>query len=319
MNIVFFGTPDFARDFLEALHQDEQINICAVVAQPDKPVGRKQLLTPPATKVFAEENNIPVLQPEKLKDPVVLEELEKFNADVFVIVAYGKIIPQNILDIPKLGNVNVHPSKLPKYRGPSPLQAVIEAGDKETAISIMLIDDKMDHGPLLAQKTLLLDEQETPETLRTKVVKIGAPLLVSTLKDFIAGKIIAQDQDHEKATFCKLLEKENGQIDWQKTAEQIERQVRAYDPWPGTYTEIGTENSDQIQKLKIHEAVLIDPEWFREKLKPGEVKIFERRLLIGTGTAPLEILKLQPENKAIMDAKSYINGNQEINGKILGN
>ncbi|PIZ53891.1 methionyl-tRNA formyltransferase, partial [Candidatus Uhrbacteria bacterium CG_4_10_14_0_2_um_filter_41_7] len=166
MNIVFFGTPDFARDFLKELYEDQDINICAVVAQSDKPVGRKQILTPPATKVFALQNNIPVLQPEKLKDQAVLEELKKFNADIFVIVAYGKIIPQNILDIPKLGNINVHPSKLPKYRGPSPLQAVIEAGDSETAISVMLIDDKMDHGPLLAQQTLKLDAQETPETLR---------------------------------------------------------------------------------------------------------------------------------------------------------
>ena len=205
MKIVFFGTPDFAKDFLVALHADEEIFVSAVVAQPDKPVGRKQILSAPPTKVFAEENNIPILQPEKLKDLNLIDQLSKLDADVFVIVAYGKIIPQKILDLPKLGNINVHPSKLPKYRGPSPLQATIASGDKETAISVMMIDDKMDHGPLLCQQPITVNDDDDSESLRARVAELGAPLLVETLKKFVAGEINPEEQNHDEATFCKLL------------------------------------------------------------------------------------------------------------------
>ena len=230
----------------------------------------------------------------------------RLRIQAFVIVAYGKIIPQNILDIPKQGNINVHPSKLPKYRGPSPLQAAIAAGDRETAISVMLIDDKMDHGPILKQEALKIDKQETPATLREKVVKIGGPILVKTLKDFLAGKIEPKEQNHDKATICKLLSREDGIIDWNESAEMIDDKIRAYTPWPGTST--GWNEST----IKIHKTILSD-----EKLDPGLVKIVENKLLVGTSAKALEILELQPEGKQKMNAQAFINGNKEIDGSIL--
>jgi len=307
MNIVFFGTPDFAAEFLSALYADGQISVVAVVAQPDKPVGRKQVLTPPPTKTLAVLHTIPVFQPASLKDETFADQLRALKPDVCVIVAYGKIIPQTILDIPVHGNINVHPSKLPMYRGPSPLQAAIAAGDMETAVSIMLIDDKMDHGPILAQETIQMTPTETPETLREKVVGVGAPLLVETVKQFVAGKVTPTPQNHENATFCKLLTKDDGKIDWTQPAEIIERKVRAYTPWPGTWTHI-----DGVT-YKIHQ-VAIDQEIRSMLLGPGDVKILDKILLIGSGSTPIRIEEIQPEGKARMDVKSFINGNAGIDG-----
>ncbi|MCG2697598.1 methionyl-tRNA formyltransferase, partial [Candidatus Parcubacteria bacterium] len=246
INIVFFGTPDFAKEFLKVLHDDHknechnnhpqpllgkggEASICvkAVVCQSDKPVGRKKIITLPEVKVFALENDVRVLQPTTLKDQAIVDELKSLDADLFVIVAYGKIIPQSILDIPKLGCVNVHPSLLPKYRGPSPMQSAILNQELETGVSIMLIDDKMDHGPILSQKIIKIDEQETPESLSQKVIDLGGPQLIETIKAYFQGSIKPQEQNHEQVTFCKILTREDGRINWQKSAETIHAQIRA--------------------------------------------------------------------------------------------
>lgn len=310
MNVVFFGTPEFAEEFLASLHEDEDILVSAVVCQPDKPVGRKKVLTSPATKDYAKANRIPVFQPESLKkDPEIVARLTQMEPDVFVIVAYGKILPESILNIPRLGNINVHPSLLPKYRGPSPIQAAIAAGDSETGISIMLIDEEMDHGPILAQETLHLSAEETPESLREKVVELGAPLLVETVKGYAAGDIQPQEQDHEAATFCKLLKKEDGRIDWTRTAEEIDAQMRAYTPWPGTWT---TWND---KMLKIHAATVSS----ESSIEPGQVEIKDNKLLIGTGSTPLEVTNLQLEGKQRTTAETFIRGYADkINNARLG-
>ncbi|MFH1712119.1 MAG: methionyl-tRNA formyltransferase [Patescibacteria group bacterium] len=309
MKIVFFGTPEFAQHFLTKLHEDEEIFVSAIVCQPDKPVGRKKEITSPATKVFALEHNIPVLQPENLKkDKNIVDDLKALDADAFVIVAYGKIIPQEILNIPKLGNINVHPSLLPKYRGPSPIQSAIANGDNESGVSIMLIDEEMDHGPILAQITIKFDKTETPESFRQKVVDIGAPLLVETIKNF--DKITPQEQDHNAATFCKLLTREDGIINWLDPAEKIEAMIRGYSPWPGTSTKL---DNKTLKIIRARVGV-----WRAKPLLPGEIKIHDHQLFVGTGTSALEILELQPEGKQKMTAQAFINGNKEINGKELG-
>ncbi|MEA3272416.1 MAG: methionyl-tRNA formyltransferase [Patescibacteria group bacterium] len=160
------------------------------------------------------------------------------NTDIAVVAAYGHIIPKKILEIPKFGFLNIHPSLLPKYRGPSPIQNAILNGDKETGVSIMLLDKKMDSGPILAQKKVKINENETYETLRNRLAEIGAKLLIKTLLDYVSGKIKPKPQNHKKATYTKLLKREDGKIDWSKPAEEIERMVRAYHPWPGTWTEL---------------------------------------------------------------------------------
>ncbi|PIX62092.1 methionyl-tRNA formyltransferase [Candidatus Uhrbacteria bacterium CG_4_9_14_0_2_um_filter_41_50] len=315
IKIAFFGTPEFAKNFLARLYADAQISVCAVVCQPDKPVGRKQELEAPATKIFALENKIPVFQPANLKSDIKMPAV-----DLFVVVAYGKIIPQSILDIPKHGTINVHPSLLPKYRGPSPIQSAIANQDLETGVSIMLLDKEMDHGPILKQITITIDDNETPETLRAKIVDVGAPLLISSIKSFLAGDLKPTEQDHSKATICKLLTRDGGIIDWNESAEQIDAKIRAFTPWPGT----STKWDNKI--LKIHRASVesrpsAGPDDLGDRtgftLRQGKVKIIDNKLFIGTASTALEILELQLEGKQKMNAKTFINGFSNINGTNL--
>lgn len=310
MKIVFFGTPAFSTEFLAALHGEDGFSIEAVVCQPDKPVGRKQILTPPETKVYALEHNIMVLQPESLKKPEAIEALQKLEADLFVVVAYGKIIPQSILDLPKLGCINVHPSLLPKYRGPSPIQSAILNQETETGVSIMMLDDKMDHGPILAQASMVLNADETATSLRSKVVEIGSPLLVETIKKLAAGEIKPQPQDDEQATICKLFEKADGRIDWSKSAQEIYAQYRALIEWPGVFTLWEDQTGEKT--LKVHQMRIAD-----QRLKPGEVRIDQKHLFVGTGTLAMELIDVQPENGSRMTAEAFIQGHKEIHGAIL--
>ncbi|MBT4857361.1 methionyl-tRNA formyltransferase [Candidatus Uhrbacteria bacterium] len=292
MKIAFFGTPEFSVPFLTALDNDEDLIVSTVICQPDKPVGRKKVLTAPATKQYALEHNIKVLQPASLKkDPIELD------ADLFIVVAYGKIIPQNILDIPKHGTVNVHPSLLPKYRGPSPMQAAIANLDRETGVSIMLLDAKMDHGPLLAQETIKLDGTETYPDLQHKVHALAPGLLVDTVKAHTSGSITPKEQDHDAATICKLLSRDDGKVDWNDSAEVIDAKRRAYTPWPGvsmTWDE---------KTFKIHNTSISD-----KKLPVGGHLTEENRLFFGTSTTALEILEIQPEGKQRMKTEDFLRG-----------
>lgn len=308
---VFFGTPEFASKFLESLHADEDISVDAVVCQPDKPVGRKKIITAPATKNFAAENDIDVLQPESLRSAEIADQLRKINADLFVIIAYGKIIPQEILDIPKQGCVNVHPSLLPKYRGPSPIQSAILNQESETAVTVMLIDEKMDHGPILAQKSISINANETSTSLRGKVVEIGKPLLIETVKKYADGKIEPQEQNHDEATFCKMLEKADAKIDWNTSAEDIYAKHRAFFEWPGVYTI--AERGDNESKLKLHDISIS-----MQTIEPGRIAFEENRMFIGTSTKAIEIYKIQPEGGQTMPADAFMRGRPELNGIILG-
>ena len=289
--IVFFGTPDIAVPYLQTLIDAEDFSVVGVVTQPDKPVGRKKVMTPSPVKVLASEYAIPVLD---------LNDLEG-KADLFVIFAYGKIIPQRILDQASLGSVNVHPSKLPLWRGPSPIQSTIAAQDDETAISIMLIDDKMDHGPLLGQLPLTLDAKETTPTLIEKIKQHGPAFLLEKLRGFIDGSITPQEQNHDEATFCRLLKRENGLVDWSETAEAIYAKFRAYKPWPGIHTVF----SDVVKLIDVRVSDVAD-------LAAGETRIEEDRLLIGTASTAIEVLTIQPASKPAMPVSSFLAGNREM-------
>lgn len=234
MRVLFFGTPTLARSILEALVADVEIDVVGVVCQPDEPFGRKAILTAPPTKQFAIEHTIPVFQPTKLKDESFLTAIDSLHADVAVVLAYGRILPQILLDRIPHGFVNVHPSLLPKYRGPSPMQAAILAGDSVTGVSIMKLDAGMDTGPLLAQSRIDLVIDETMETLTKKVIDCAAPLLITILKGYTAGSITPIAQSADDVSICKLLTREDGKIDWNESADIIDRNVRALNPWPGT-------------------------------------------------------------------------------------
>ncbi|MFC1788103.1 methionyl-tRNA formyltransferase [Patescibacteria group bacterium] len=312
MKIIFFGTPTFAVPFLSKLVHDSEIEVTAVVCQSDKPVGRKQILTPPPVKSFALDHNLQVLQPKTLKDESAAQSLTNLEADLFVVVAYGKIIPKNILDLTPLGCINVHPSLLPKYRGPSPMQYAILNGDSQTAISIMLLDEGMDTGPVLATEMIGLDDNETYESLSKKVELQGPKLLIQTLKRYQAGEITPLEQDDSKASITKLLKREDGHIDWSKDMKSIDQQVRAFYPWPGTWSLWNRNNSEL--RLKIIELKPVD---FKNDLPPGTVKVDEDRLLIDCADGTLEITQIQPEGKPVMSAKDFIRGYQDVDETIL--
>lgn len=234
--IVFFGTSELAATILEKLTSEYKIS--AVITRADQPVGRKQVVTPSPLSLVAEKHNIPTLKPVKLNSEFTSENRELLEADLYVVAAYGKIIPQAILDIPTHGAINVHPSLLPKYRGASPIISAILNGDKTSGVTIMQMDEQMDHGPILAVEKIEIGDNETNPELSLQMAEIGAELLVKTIPGFLDGSISPQSQDETQATFCKLISKNDGyfDIDNSPSAEVLDRMTRAYDPWPNVWT-----------------------------------------------------------------------------------
>jgi len=311
-NIVFFGTPDFAETTLRRLIQSKYKPVL-VVARPDMPVGRRQVMTPPPVKVLAEENDIPVFQPEKLDSDFKFQVLS-FNPELFIVVAYGKIIPRAILDIPKYGALNVHPSLLPRWRGPAPIQYAIMNGDKETGVTIMLIDEEVDHGDIVSSFKFQVSGTETTEALSNRLVDIGAKLLVETIPKWMAGKIKAKKQNHESATYSKIITKEDGHIDWNKSASEIERQIRAFTPWPGSYT---FWDDKRINIIKGSLAINSDIS-FEHKNLPGQVAVYaENKFAVMTGAGIFIVSEVQLAGKDKISSGQFLNGHSDILGSIL--
>ncbi len=228
----------------------QDYTLLAVVTQPDKMIGRKKLLNPSAVKVHAKKNNIPVLQPNTLRETQFFEEFITLKPDIAVVAGYGKIIPEKYLEVPKYGFLCVHPSLLPKYRGPSPIQGAILNGEKETGVSVILIDKEMDHGPILSIKKCELEPTVTLREAEKKIWGLGAKLLTNTLTKYIDGNIKPQEQNHDQATFTKLLTREDGHIDWSLSVEKIYNQIRALNPEPGTWT-VWKSKIINIKKAKL--------------------------------------------------------------------
>ncbi len=280
LRVIFMGTPDFALEGLNRLAQATDFKIVGVYTQADKPVGRAQTITPPPVKVMAKKYGFKIIQPAKIKTEI--ETIRDLKPDLIVVIAYGKIIPQAILDLPTYGCINVHASLLPKYRGASCLTAPILNGDSETGVTIMKMDAGLDTGGILRQAEMKLDGRANLETVHDALSALGADLLVPTLRDYVAGKIKPQAQDETQASYVKIIKKEDGRIDWTKPATEIERMIRAYNPWPGTYTE----QSEKI--LKIIEAT---PEILNTNShKPGDLFIAEHALAIQCGQGAIVIL-----------------------------
>lgn len=304
MKLLFFGTQDWAADFLTLLIRDGFFEIAGVVTQPDKPAGRKRLLEPSPVKRIALAHNLRLFQPETLKDSSFLETIRACGAEIAVVIAYGRILPKALIaSVPK-GFVNVHPSLLPRWRGPSPVQAAIAAGEKNSGVTVMTIDEQMDHGPILSQLLLEIDPHETPATFMQKVKEQGGPFFLETLKSYAQGKLFPKEQDHEQATYCNMLEKKDGRIDWTRPAEEIERLVRAYQPWPGTWTE-WTHNRQTI-RLKILDAV---PTEEKSSQAPGTFFAHGNdQLCVATATHLLRIKKIQPEGRQPMNEQAFLAG-----------
>lgn len=307
IKIIFFGTSDFAIPALRAL-VEYGYDIAAVVTNPDEPAGRGEKIASPPVKIFAEQLGIFVFQPEKL-------EMEKWKseipeADIFIIAAYGKIIPKNILEIPKFGTLNIHPSLLPRWRGPSPIQYAILNGDEKTGVIIMLVDEKMDHGPILAKQELAIGKicyQELHDTLS----RLGADLLVDTLPKWLRGEITPVPQDDIKTTYSKMIKKNDARIDWKKSAREIERIIRALNPKPGTWTI--WPHRDALYRIRIEEGEETDDE--TPYGAPGYVwRDSGHVLLVKTGKGSIAIHSLTLEGKKITDSASFIHGYPDIVG-----
>lgn len=309
---VFFGTPDFAVPILAATA--EVTEVVAVVTQPDRPKGRGQELAPPPTKVWAKERGIPVFQPRKLRDGVLAGELRRFAPDVAVVAAYGRILPRDLLDLPRLGCVNAHASILPRYRGAAPIQWAIARGETETGISLMRMDEGLDTGDVLFVKRLPIAPDDTGGSLHDKLAALGAEAIREGLPRYLAGELTPVPQDSSRATLAPILEKEHGHLDFARPAEELALAIRAFDPWPGTFTFLAPGKKGL---LKVAKARVAPRPAGTGDAEPGTV-IGERPLLVacGGGTA-LELEEVQPEGKRRMAGADLVSGRRIALGQRL--
>ena len=306
--IVFFGTPEPAAKALRALVKDGH-EVCAVFTRPDRISGRSRKPRPTLVNEAAVELGLPIHTPSGLRDDDVLSQLAGTQADIYVVLAYGRILPTEILALPALGVLNVHPSLLPLYRGPSPVVTAIRDGASETGVSVMLLDEGMDTGPLIAQSASVpITESDTAESLTDQLFTMGVDLLLKSIPSWERGDIAGVSQDDALATVTSLVEKSDGELDFGQSAVNIARAIRAYHPWPGTFTRWNG------KLLKILEASVSGT---GEKLCPGVVSIDDGRLMIGTGEGSLDVKRLQLEGRAAVFVEEFLRGYPAIEGANL--
>ncbi len=307
MRIVFMGTPDFAVGSLDALLKAGH-EVVGVFTQPDKPQGRKMILTPPPVKAFAESCGLTVYQPTTVRTEEAFDILKSLSPDLIAVVAYGKIIPENILNLPRFGCVNVHASLLPRHRGASPIQTAILCGDKETGVTTQLMDIGVDTGDILLVSKIDILPDDNFETLHDKLAVMGAQLLVDTVEALENGTVIPKKQPDDGVSHASIIKKEMGQIDFNKTSFEIDCLIRAFTPWPSAYFFING------KRVKVIKAILGE----KINVKPGTVVSLKGgiRVACGGGTS-IVFTDLQPEGKGIMTAKALLNGNPLAEGTVL--
>jgi methionyl-tRNA formyltransferase len=296
VGVVFMGSPDFALPTLRMLAK--KYRIIGVVTQPNRPAGRGRLLTPPPVKNLAIELGLEVIQPAKLREPEATEKLETWKPDVIVVAAYGQILRQNVLDLPRFGCINVHASLLPRWRGAAPIQAAIAAGDKVTGVTIMKMDAGIDTGHILARAEVEIRLEDTALTLSDRLAERGATLLAKSLPEYLAGHLILKPQDETKATRAPMLKKEDGLLDFNLTAEALARLVRAYNPWPGAYFYW----NDEL--IKVHKAhpFGVEPE------SPGKETQVSGKPALGTSQGWFVLDEIQPAGKKSMPGEVFLHG-----------
>lgn len=294
--IVFMGTPDFGIPTLRALA--DQFQVTGVVTQPDRPAGRNRKPTPPAIKSEAQALGLPLSQPSSLLKSAVLDQLSLWDPDLIVVAAYGQILPPEILNFPPYGCLNVHASLLPRWRGASPIHAAILHGDQKTGVTIMKMDEGLDTGPILNQRSIPITDDDTAGSLFEALSKLGAQLLVETLPPYLAGELSPKAQDDSLATYAPMLDREDGKLTFNRSAEGLARKVRAFHPWPGTYT------FWKDKRLIIHRAHAEDV----TSPGVGVLTVFENQPAIGTTRGILVLDRVQPAGKRGMSGKAFLHG-----------
>jgi methionyl-tRNA formyltransferase len=301
MHIVFIGTGEIGVPTLQALLKSEH-EVVGVVTQPDKPVGRAQLIEPPAIKKALSNTKTPVLQPARIKNRQAIEEVRALKPDVIVVMAYGQILPRDVLEIPKVACLNLHASLLPRWRGAAPIQAAIAAGDRETGITVMYMDEGLDTGDILLQRTIEILSADTGGSLHDRLAEVAPDAILESLELFAKSSAPHVPQDKTFATYAPKLKREDGKIDWSEPAEVIERKIRAFDPWPGafmTITATGTRN------LKIFSAEVVDFQG-----RPGEILSSQNELVVAAGESALSLREVQAEGKKRMSAAEFVRGHR---------
>ena len=317
MRIVFIGTGEIGVPTLRALLNSEH-EVVAIVTQPDKPVGREQRIEPsPIKKAITRSGGLPtpkafgalkppplaILQPAKIKDPQAIEGIRDLKPDVIVVMAYGQILPRDVLEIPRLACLNLHASLLPRWRGAAPIQAAIAAGDGETGITVMYMDQELDTGDILLQRTIEILPADTGESLHDRLAQIAPEALLESLRLLASGNALRTPQENALATYAPKLKREHGRIDWSESAEAIERKIRAFNPWPGAFMRLGRQN------LKIFSGSVVDVSG-----TPGEILRSEKELIVAAGKGALSLAEVQLEGKRRMTAAEFLRGHGAIVG-----
>ena len=304
MRIVFIGTGEIGVPTLGALLRSEH-EVVGIVTQPDKPVGREQSIEPPPIKKAvvgrARPPGAPIFQPAKIKDPQTIEEIRRLVPDVIVVVAYGQILPRDVLQIPRLACLNLHASLLPRWRGAAPIQAAIAAGDSDTGITVMYMDEGLDTGDILLQRNIEILPNDTGGSLHDRLAQIAPETLLESLRLLSAGNASRISQENARAIYAPKLKREHGQIDWFESAEAIERKIRAYNPWPGAFMKL------ERQNLKVFSASVVDLNG-----QPGEILRSDKDLIVATDEGALSLAEVQLEGKRRMTAAEFLRGHATL-------
>lgn len=308
IRVVFLGTPEFAVPSFEALIEGDDFEVVGVVTQPDRPAGRGQQVRQSPVKQTALKHNIPVSQPKKLRgNEAAIDELRAWQPDVLVVAAFGQILPKDVLELAPHGCINVHASLLPRWRGAAPIHYALRAGDAETGISIMKLDEGLDTGPVLLRWSIPIAPDETAASLHDRLAELGARALSHSLAAYVEGRLVPAPQEDEGTTYAPTLKKEQGQIDWSEPAAAIDRQVRAYDPWPGTFTTLDGE----LFKVISGRPLPAEP----TDAAPGKLLERDGGLAVQTGEGLYLLDTVQPAGKTRMSSQAYLAGHQDAAGK----
>ncbi len=312
LRLVFMGTPELAAVCLDALLRASGIQVAGVVTQPDRPKGRDLKLAPPPVKELALRHGLPVLQPEKARDEKFIEQLAAWQPELIAIAAFGQILPQRILDLPKFGCLNVHTSLLPKYRGAAPIQWAILNGDTETGVTIMQVEAGLDAGPIVSTVRTPIDAADNAQTLHDRLAKLGAALLVKTIPDYVAGLLTPQPQPPEGGTYAAKIKKQDGAMDWKLPARVLWNRVRGFTPWPGAFTHFAAQPKPFL--LKIWEAEPVAGTGV-----PGEIlQAGKHGIVVACGEGALRVVMLQREGGRRINAAEFLAGCPLVPGQRFG-